>query len=1335
MNQSFERKKSFVVIIFAILLICTLAIAVACDNTNEYSLNFVTDGGTEIAPIKAEAGAEVSPPANPEKSGHTFGGWYLTEDFSGESVTLPTVMPDGDRTYYAKFIPVPTASLTLDPVDGTLEKTAYTVEVGALLSEVLEGIVPTLDGAVFGGWFDGNREIRPNAKMPANGLTLTARYKAEYSIVVFLQDELGEYGDPTDKISFEGGSDWLGETINLSTSVLRPPEGFSLDRVYTRAITLTAGENVYNVYFERSQNDIYYFDNAPADLEAEGEMSYQTVLYGAPHTILDCEYTVQGYRFAGWATEPEGAVVYAVGDVIESVENVTMLYARWNLGATDFGGGADRVYLLMEKPDAVVLFRNVLGEREGVYNPETRIFRFDIAQGKTIQGRMSEDGTRFAYFDSDMVTTLNQYDGTTVGGATITLDGLDSATYTQDGGNAVIGTYTRVSTMTYSFVSETHTFRFRLDSVDGQEVFWKSDGFEGTYYYYTDNVYYPIVILDGFGGARYLSNANAGVITGTYGILSGETDVVEVTYPNGDSQVSFVCKLGEENAASSTQGTVTVSVFYLADDTRGEYQLSTDGGQSVLKLDGFGVAMYGTGDGARTTEYSYNRNNGYYRVVEGVASYFGYAQLTIDGESLFALLNLTDMTATLVEHNTILSESNPRSGVNARLRIYDNQTAGIEVRMTNNRYQLVIAGTNIYDEASNFYSFTATWFAAATETVNFEEMLSGFYADIVYRLEGNAAFIIADGAQGRYEFVDAGSIFQLDCDGFGGATLSFPNAGGSLRVVYRYEEGYSNGTTTWAFIYFDLEGTQYTVRLDTATKSGYLISEYRDFGNRLPVEGELFAFTPVGDGKAFIRFPSEMGGYQVGVEGNYEVESFEAEIDGVKYIVYREFTFTATYYAEGFADMAGDYGSFVFRWYPSIGSAFCIYNEKETAEYTASDKLTIRLNGDGTGYYGNVLCAVQLDGQYIRFTAVSNGATGIVRLNGDDTVTVGGIERGTYFALDENGILTFDGYLLELDGFGGAELLRYVQSPAEGEESFVTVATGTYSSVDGETDYLEYEVSFDAASGFESFVFARGTTSLSGMTLNVYLVRDESRVAEYVIANNGGTLTVDAYGEATFSDVEGNKRVARIQKLDDTIIEGRKLLIVGILNAAGSGYDIARYVLVTENNQNVLYVLDGVEGVYRFLSGEIITNVQIVLDGLGNATIYNEDETVLSRGTYESVAGPNEWLFVSPDSEEMSFRFFVMFDRQSTDGQTYDLFLIYEEKWETELVSADWEAIMLNGYGYASFFDKLGRVYAVMYEIVDENTIRVYSNAIGEFWLIVDFKTGTFSYTTENPAA
>lgn len=1334
MAKNFKKKRLFTVAALTVLLALAMLVFAACETGKTYTLTFETGNGSAVSPIKAKAGDKIDLPDEPTLDGHRFDGWYLSEDFSGEKAALPETMPAENRTYYAKFTAIKTATLTLDAAGGVLETSVFELEAGEKVWRIVSQAVPSLTGAVFGGWFNGNSAVTENTVMPANGLKLTARYKASYVVEVYLEDLNGEYGAPTDQVTFEGGSDWLGREVRLGASVLKAPEGFLLDQTKTQPITLVAGENVYKAYFYRADGYVYYFVNTPQGAEAEGEMDFATVTYGAPHTVSESMFTVRGYRFAGWSDSPEGEVVYAAGDEISQVKGTIMLYARWNYGATDAGGGADRIYLLMESPLKAVLERPVLGEKTGSYDPDTRLFEFEIADGRTLKGRMHADGKGFAYFDGDMTLTLTQVDGTAAGKATIALDGLDAALYTPENGAATEGSYTRVSPSVYQFSSESVRFRFRIEKSDGEDVFVMSDGYEGTYYYYNGGISYPVVILDGFGAAAYLADSESSLLTGAYA-PSGEE--IEVTYPNGDGEVRFLCRLGEEQGRTTSGDVVTVTVFYLADDTRGEYAIEDlSGAETYFYSDGFGKAYYGEGAERREVDYVYYREHGYYVVIDGKINYFGFVSMYLDGKNVFGCLNMTAKTGGLAEHNTVWTEENARSGFTVKLRILDSRTAAIEVSMTNGRWQRVVTGENTYDGDAKIYHFAAEWFAPDTENIKYEQLLAPFYGDFYYKSQGTSSFVIADDAFSEYTVYDGSAVYTLKCDGFGKGSLLKRGDANSVPIVYDYRHGYETENASYGFISFTLQMSLFTVRVNEDTKEGQLVTEFTELENRLPEQGEKFCFAAVdesGKGSAYISFPDGSGGFVAGIDGAYTAVVF-GNADGET--VYVEYTFTADFFAQGFEALAQDgYASFVFRYYPAMGNYFFVFDSSEQENYVIDDgesRIEFSVNGDGTAWLNSLLCAVTRDGDEFVLTTAS-GARGVVRVVGDGTAQLASSERGTYFALAD-GTPTLEKEMLFLDGFGGATMQRYVAATETSESRIEDVASGTYVRLDSASGYYEYGVSF-ADGGYENFRFAYGTITVGNSAVAVYILYDESREESFE-TSDGGTLLIDAYGQATFEDASGEKRAAIASRAADTVIEGRELMRVRVLDADGKNYGAEKtYAVSEENGKKRLLPVDGGLGVYFLLEGDkILSESKLVLDGLGGGVLYCGETQSEVKGTYTAAERENEWIFRPDGTEAESFRFALMRGVPTTEGESFDLFAVYAEQWECTLLSADWEVAAFGGYGSGTFIDRLGRVFSVYCEIVDENTVRIYGAAFGEMWLTADFLSGTFELYDQAPA-
>lgn len=68
---------------------------------NEYTIKFVSNGGSEIAAISQEYATIVTEPQQPTKNGHTFAGWFSDESFNEPYIF--NTMPSANITLYAKW--------------------------------------------------------------------------------------------------------------------------------------------------------------------------------------------------------------------------------------------------------------------------------------------------------------------------------------------------------------------------------------------------------------------------------------------------------------------------------------------------------------------------------------------------------------------------------------------------------------------------------------------------------------------------------------------------------------------------------------------------------------------------------------------------------------------------------------------------------------------------------------------------------------------------------------------------------------------------------------------------------------------------------------------------------------------------------------------------------------------------------------------------------------------------------------------------------------------------------------------------------------------------------
>lgn len=108
----------------------TRAMTLTAKWVQTYTVAFDTNGGSAVAPVTVDAVSTVTKPADPTKSGYTFGGWYKDStlqtpwDFANGTVTA-------DTTLYAKWTANPPAPSYDDP-DPTYAVSAPAAENGKI---------------------------------------------------------------------------------------------------------------------------------------------------------------------------------------------------------------------------------------------------------------------------------------------------------------------------------------------------------------------------------------------------------------------------------------------------------------------------------------------------------------------------------------------------------------------------------------------------------------------------------------------------------------------------------------------------------------------------------------------------------------------------------------------------------------------------------------------------------------------------------------------------------------------------------------------------------------------------------------------------------------------------------------------------------------------------------------------------------------------------------------------------------------------------------------------------------------------------------------------------
>lgn len=144
---------------------------------NLYSIDFYSNGGSDVASIYKKLGEEVTPPTAPTRLGFTFEGWYLDNETFQNRFTF-TTMPEGGAYLIAKWS-ANTYSITFNSNGGS-EVESIDKRMGETIDPPTP---PTKENYAFEGWFtDNNTFENPYIfnLMPANNFTLYAKWNESF---------------------------------------------------------------------------------------------------------------------------------------------------------------------------------------------------------------------------------------------------------------------------------------------------------------------------------------------------------------------------------------------------------------------------------------------------------------------------------------------------------------------------------------------------------------------------------------------------------------------------------------------------------------------------------------------------------------------------------------------------------------------------------------------------------------------------------------------------------------------------------------------------------------------------------------------------------------------------------------------------------------------------------------------------------------------------------------------------------------------------------------------------------------------------------------------------
>ena len=278
------------------------------------------------------------------RTGYAFGGWYVSENFSGDAVTVISESDSGDKTFYAKWN-ANKYGLTLNANGGTL-KTSITEYTYGLVLELPE---PERTGYRFLGWYtaiSGGEKVTALSTTDIGEKTFYAQWRSKTGNVTLhpnggtVSEEITDYQEgiaknlPDAEKNYYDFAGWYDNADLTGKS-------------YKQIPTIAEGDVEYWAKWTPKTYTITL--NANSGTISGNVTSY---VYGTGVT-LPTTVTRSGYTFKGWFTANSGGTKVTAVSTTDNGNKT--FYARWeanlsaNLTITAYAGYAEGIYVEFPK--------------------------------------------------------------------------------------------------------------------------------------------------------------------------------------------------------------------------------------------------------------------------------------------------------------------------------------------------------------------------------------------------------------------------------------------------------------------------------------------------------------------------------------------------------------------------------------------------------------------------------------------------------------------------------------------------------------------------------------------------------------------------------------------------------------------------------------------------------------------------------------------------------------------------------------------------------------------------------------------------------------------------
>lgn len=1229
-------RKILLVGLAAVAASAVCALFAACSGQSGIVNYFVVDESNTIE-VSGEKGASVEFP-EVSKEGYIFKGWYLDADGFGMPVTGATF--EESVTYYAVWAKGYEVVLELEGGTLDLDSKIY-LEEGAAIASYMQAYVPTYGDYRFGGWYVGDEPLEANAKMTTDGITLTARYQAAYTVNIWLQN-LDDKTQYTKQAAYADGYALIGEEFAPIVSV----KGFTQNATEGETeliIDKTVSKNVFELYFDRNEYTLTLSANYPDGSFSSESMNY---LYGEAFALPENNFAIEGYRFLGWATSASATYADVITDETYVLESDSVFYAVWNKGYTDMFGGTDYIFLSYEKEGEATLCRGGV-DIPGSYNDIKEIYEFK-GDGFTISAKLKEDGT-FIWYGNRNATYKLVVGNLMYEKVTMYLGDLDECEYTStvDGDKfSKQGTYTinedgvYVATLTDVASGEVTTLYFIVGqgtvSSTGitHNIFWVR-GDEVNYgemaRYISGSLYYPTVTLDGWGNATV--KTTSGSSTGTYTMSE---NIVTLTI---DSETVYL-------RVSEINGTY-IYEYYTA-----SFDRAFTNGDATLTLDGCSSATYVNGSTTVTGTYT------------TTASYFGgYIVWVNTSESRYVFIVSADTSSGTTEY--VFTEKPSDYGeyryldgegyFRASILVISGGTASLyEVK----EEEFVATSTGTVEKVGNYYVYTATSEIADWAEYKFASMtyLTDSVADSTYEYH-DVFYLISARYDGEDDAVSYATVYTGTINGENdtplNATLTVTPIfaicewdGYVVSGIYRDYDDYIRVTIGSGYVYFALtKGETNTFEELSSAPIVYTLTN----GTEADSSVTLTLVGATADNGAMTGVYAEtVNGEKVKYSGTFTENKIEQF--GLTRYVYtfvsddgsKTFKFTVTI-------NTSTYAYYFYRYDVNEAITIATFNritDANQADKTQSLVLTdagLTYTADGVTVSGTVTSETyfafdQYEAIVYTFTPETGSAFRFTLLSGTSAV---------YFRIsgEDKEYTSADGSKIEIDGL--TNIARYTDAVGNTYENYYWTTTNM---LDADEPALRMVIGssyyyFDLKSADHTFAL-RGGEAVS----NCFVVKNGTVQNIKLTLNGHGTATVttgETSSEGTYT-------------IQDAIVSIRLNNGTVYVGELGYIYLLGSYI------PTFFIEIEGVEGAYLDESDLSVLN----LDAIGNAVRYDSYGKV-ENGSYTML---DDGLFYYVNSA-------------GTDASVYSYTAgkVVKQTYSDTYYSADFASVVFTKEGKASF--------------------------------------------------